>query len=87
MKRSHKLWVRMDGTQFLQLYWFPAKNNPPQTFLGGVKVFLQVLYISYKFSIDFFSVLLKSIALEFLSIDLLAGWSVVLRHLKMVARY
>ena len=32
------LWDRMDGTQFLRLLWFPVKNNPPQTFLGGVYV-------------------------------------------------
>ena len=31
---KQKLWDRMDGTQFLWLLWFPAKKNPPQTFLG-----------------------------------------------------
>ena len=36
MKISHKLCVRMDETQFLWLWWFTAKNDPYQTFLGGV---------------------------------------------------
>ena len=27
MKISHKLCVRMDGTQFLSLWWFTAKNE------------------------------------------------------------
>ena len=30
----HKLWGRMDGTWFLRLLGFPAKNNPPQNILG-----------------------------------------------------
>ena len=34
-KIKHELWGRMNGTQFFWLSWFPAKNNPPQTFLGG----------------------------------------------------
>ena len=33
-----RLWDRMDGTQLLWLLWFPAKNNPPQTFLWGVYI-------------------------------------------------
>ena len=28
MKISHKLCVRMDGTQFLLLWWYTAKNEP-----------------------------------------------------------
>ena len=36
LKIRHKSWGRMDGTQFLGLLWFPAKNNPTQTFLGSV---------------------------------------------------
>ena len=32
MKISHKLCVRMDGSQFLWLWWFTAKNHSPQTF-------------------------------------------------------
>ena len=35
IKIRHKLWGRMDGTQSLWLLWFPAKNNTPQTLLGG----------------------------------------------------
>ena len=31
-----KLRDSTDGTQFLWLLWFPTKNNPSQTFLGGV---------------------------------------------------
>ena len=36
MKISHKLFVRMDGTPFLWLWWFTAKNNSPQTFQPAV---------------------------------------------------
>ena len=32
MKISHKLCVRMDGTQFLWIWWFTVKNDPPQTY-------------------------------------------------------
>ena len=34
----HKLWDRMDGTQFLWLSWFLAQKIPPQTFLRGVQL-------------------------------------------------
>ena len=40
MKNSHKLCVRMDGTQFVWLWWITAKNDPHQTFLWGVYVLL-----------------------------------------------
>ena len=33
MKIIHKLCGRMDGTPFLWLWWFTAKNNPPQTLI------------------------------------------------------
>ena len=39
-KINHKLCVRMDGTQFLWLWWITAKNDPHQTFLWGVYVLL-----------------------------------------------
>ena len=32
LKISRKLWVRMDGTQFLWLWWFTAKITPPKGF-------------------------------------------------------
>ena len=32
MKISPRLFVRMDGTQSLWLWWFKAKNHSPQTF-------------------------------------------------------
>ena len=39
----------MDGTQFLLLSWFLAKNNPPQTSWGGVHsvVNLMIIFIFY----------------------------------------
>ena len=37
----YKLLGSMDGTQFLWLSRFPAKNHPPQTFFGG-SVFLSI---------------------------------------------
>ena len=36
IKISHKLCVRMNGTQFLWLWWFTAKNHSPQTFQPAV---------------------------------------------------
>ena len=36
MKISHKLCIRMDGTQILWLWWFTAKNQSPQTFQPAV---------------------------------------------------
>ena len=36
MKISHKLCVRMDGTQFLWLWWYTAKTQSPQTFQPAV---------------------------------------------------
>ena len=36
MKISHKLCVRMDGTQFLWLWWYTAKIQSPQTFQPAV---------------------------------------------------
>ena len=39
MKISHKLGIRMDGSQFLWLWWFTAftaKNHSPQTFQPAV---------------------------------------------------
>ena len=36
VKISHKLCVRMDGTQILWLWWFTAKNQSPQTFQPAV---------------------------------------------------
>ena len=36
MKISHKLCIRMDGTQFLWLWWFTAKNHSPQTYQPAV---------------------------------------------------
>ena len=36
MKISHKLCVRIDGTQFLRLWWFMAKNQSPQTYQPAV---------------------------------------------------
>ena len=39
MKISDKLYIRMDGTQFLWLGWFTAKNHSPKTFQPGVYYF------------------------------------------------
>ena len=36
MKISHKLCTRMDGTQFLWLWWFTANIHSPQTFQPAV---------------------------------------------------
>ena len=36
VKISHKLCVRMDGTQILWLWWFTAKNQSPHTFQPAV---------------------------------------------------
>ena len=33
MKISHKLCVRIDGSQLLWLWWFTTKNDPPQTLI------------------------------------------------------
>ena len=48
MKISHKLCVRIDGTQFLRLWWFTAKNHSPQTYQPAVysytKYFIIELY-------------------------------------------
>ena len=38
MKTSHKLCVRMDGTQFLWLWWYTAKTQSPQTFQPAVYI-------------------------------------------------
>ena len=53
MKISHKLCVRMDGTQFLWLWWFTTKNHSPQTFQPAVYVLLlslvPVIILSFYF--------------------------------------
>ena len=36
MKISHKLCIRIDGTQFLWLSWFTAKNPSHQTYQPAV---------------------------------------------------
>ena len=46
MKISHNLCVRMDGTQFLWLWWFTAKNHSPKTFQPAVYLCLKLLYSS-----------------------------------------
>ena len=38
MKISHKLCVRVDGSQFLWLWWFTAKTHSPQTYQPAVYV-------------------------------------------------
>ena len=45
MKISHKLCVRMDGAQFLWLWWFTAKNHSPQTFQPAVYISLQQRFL------------------------------------------
>ena len=44
MKISHKLCVRMDGTQFLWLWWYAAKTQSPQTFQPAVYEEIQCLH-------------------------------------------
>jgi hypothetical protein len=41
MKISHKLCARnrINGTQFLWLWWFTAKNDPHQTLIPAVYTF------------------------------------------------
>ena len=43
MKISHKLCVRMDGTQFLWLWWYTAKTQSPQTFQPAVYILPKVI--------------------------------------------
>ena len=38
MKNGHKVCVRMNGTQFLWLWWFTAKNHSTQAFQPAVYV-------------------------------------------------
>ena len=41
MKISHKLYIRMDGTQILWLWWFTAKNHsPPNISAGSVDTYI-----------------------------------------------
>ena len=47
IKISHKLCIRMDGTQFLWLWWFTAKNHSPQTYQPAVYI-LSNLYTVVK---------------------------------------
>ena len=46
MKISHKLCVRMDGTQFLLLWWFTAKNEGGNHIIAWVYIekLLQILW-------------------------------------------
>ena len=44
MKISDKLYIRIDGTQFLWLWWFTAKNHSPQTFQPGVYIIQTITY-------------------------------------------
>ena len=46
MKLSHNLCARMDGTHFLWLWWFTAKNHSPQTFQPAVYLSIRCLTYS-----------------------------------------
>ena len=43
IKVSHKLYDRMNGTQFLWLWWFTAKNDPPKTLIPVYLIPLLIL--------------------------------------------
>ena len=51
MKISHKLCVRMDGTQFLSLWWFTAKNEGGNHKRAWVYCNCQVCFQKSNFSV------------------------------------
>ena len=48
MKISHKLCIRMDGTQFLWLWWFTAKNHSPQRYQPAVYTLYCIIILAGK---------------------------------------
>ena len=73
MKISHKLCVRMDGTQFLLLWWFTAKNECGNHKRAWVYLFFSMknkLIIHSKQKQDFFVPWYRSI----LQLDPLTSW-------------
>ena len=70
MKISHKLCVRMDGTQFLIFWWFTAKNERGNDIIAWVYVvsnlFALTTHKKRKSKICWFRKALKWLLLQFL---------------------
>ena len=43
MKINRKLYGRIDGTQFLWLWWFTAKNDPPQILIPAMYILQKIV--------------------------------------------
>ena len=69
MKISHKLCVRMDGTQFLWLWWLIAKNGPHQALI--LAVYIHNIYKENRLYISFSWVMSIYSSVLFNNIDLI----------------